>query len=128
MTVSAQSNNPRFAYDSYRRFVQMYGEVVKGIGGGGKANPFEHTLEALKKEKGVERDIDLAAEDLKGLVGSYKEIYARETGSPFSDNPWEQLLGAVEAVFGSWNIKRAIDYRRVHKIPHLHPQRPRPEQ
>jgi pyruvate,orthophosphate dikinase len=116
--LAAQSNNPRFAYDSYRRFVQMYGEVVKGIGGGGKANPFEHTLEALKKEKGVERDIDLAAEDLKGLVGSYKEIYAKETGSPFSDDPWEQLLGAIEAVFGSWNIKRAIDYRRVHKIPH----------
>ena len=116
--LASQSNNPRFAYDSYRRFVQMYGEVVKGIGGAGATNPFEHTLEALKKERGVERDIDLAADDLKALVASYKEIYAKETGSPFSDDPWDQLLGAVEAVFGSWNIKRAVDYRRVHKIPH----------
>jgi pyruvate,orthophosphate dikinase len=111
--LAAQSGNPRFAYDSYRRFVQMYGEVVKGIGGAA----FEHTLEALKREKGVERDIDLAADDLKSLVASYKQTYEKETGSPFSDDPWEQLLGAVEAVFGSWNIKRAIDYRRVHKIP-----------
>ncbi len=115
--LAAQSGNPRFAYDSYRRFVQMYGEVVKGIGGGGAENPFEHTLEELKHEKGVERDIDLEAEDLKALVKSFKDIYQKETGSPFSDDPWEQLLGAIEAVFGSWNIKRAIDYRRVHKIP-----------
>lgn len=115
--LAAQSNNPRFAYDSYRRFVQMYGEVVKDIGGGGGANPFEHTLEAMKRDRDVERDIDLSAEDLKSLVRSFKEIYANETGNPFSDDPWEQLLGAIEAVFGSWNVKRAVDYRRVHKIP-----------
>jgi pyruvate,orthophosphate dikinase len=112
--LAEQSGNPRFAYDSYRRFVHMYGSVVKGIGDAA----FEHPLEALKKEKGVERDIDLEADDLKSLVASFKQIYEKETGSPFSDDPWEQLLGAVEAVFGSWNIKRAVDYRRVHKIPH----------
>ncbi len=112
--LAKQSGNPRFAYDSYRRFVHMYGSVVKGISDAA----FEHPLDALKKEKGVERDIDLEADDLTSLVASYNQIYEKETGSPFSDDPWEQLLGAVEAVFGSWNIKRAIDYRRVHKIPH----------
>jgi pyruvate,orthophosphate dikinase len=111
--LAAQSGNPRFAYDSYRRFVHMYGSVVKGI----SDSAFEHPLDALKKDKGVERDIDLEADDLKSLVKSFKQIYEKETGHPFSDDPWEQLLGAVEAVFGSWNIKRAVDYRRVHKIP-----------
>ncbi len=111
--LAKQSGNPRFAYDSYRRFIHMYGSVVKGISDAA----FEHPLDALKKEKGVERDIDLEADDLKSLVASFKQTYEKETGSPFSDDPWEQLLGAVEAVFGSWNIKRAVDYRRVHKIP-----------
>jgi pyruvate,orthophosphate dikinase len=116
--LAAQANNPRFAYDSYRRFIQMYGEVVAGIGGkGGMDNPFETAIDSLKRQRGVERDIDLAAEDLKSLASSFKEIYQRETGLPFPDDPWTQLRGAIEAVFKSWYTKRAQEYRRVNRIP-----------
>ena len=116
--LANQSSNRRFAYDSYRRFVQMYGEVVYGIGGkGGANNPFEAAIEAMKLERGVDREIDLAAEDLKALAVRFKEIFQRETGEVFPDDPWEQLQGAIEAVFKSWNTKRAVDYRRINKIP-----------
>jgi pyruvate,orthophosphate dikinase len=116
--LAAQSNNPRFAYDSYRRFIQMYGEVVAGIGGkGGAANPFEAAIEAVKSKRGVEREIDLSGEDLQSLASSFKEIYERETSKPFPDDPRAQLRGAVEAVFKSWHTKRAREYRRVNKIP-----------
>jgi len=116
--LAAQSNNQRFAYDSYRRFIQMYGEVVAGIGGkGGAGNPFEAAIEALKSKRGVEREIDLAAVDLKSLASSFKEIYERETSTSFPDDPRAQLSGAVEAVFKSWHTKRAREYRRVNKIP-----------
>jgi pyruvate,orthophosphate dikinase len=116
--LAAQSNNPRFAYDSYRRFIQMYGEVVAGIGGkGGAANPFEAAIEALKHKRGVEREIELSGEDLQSLASSFKEIYEGETSTPFPDDPRAQLKGAVEAVFKSWHTKRAREYRRVNKIP-----------
>jgi pyruvate,orthophosphate dikinase len=116
--LAGQSNNPRFAYDSYRRFVQMYGEVVYGIGGKGASNnPFEAAIEELKEQRGVEREIDLAAEDLESLVKTFKQIFQRETKKPFPDQPWDQLQGAIEAVFGSWNTKRAVDYRRINKVP-----------
>ncbi len=116
--LAAQSNNARFAYDSYRRFVQMYGEVVAGIGGkGGAGNPFEAAIEELKHQRGVEREIDLAAEDLQSLASSFKEIYERETSTPFPDDPRAQLKGAVEAVFKSWHTKRAREYRRINRIP-----------
>ncbi len=116
--LAQQSNNERFAYDSYRRFVQMYGEVVYGIGGKGASNnPFEAAIEKLKHERGVVREIDLEADDLKSLVLEFKKIFQRETGKPFPDEPWDQLQGAIEAVFGSWNTKRAVDYRRINKIP-----------
>ena len=114
--LAQESGNPRFAFDSYRRLVQMYGSVVYDISGD-TGDPFEHALEAVKRERGVERDIDLAAEDLEALVGTFKDIVRQETGHGFPDDPWEQLWGAVEAVFRSWNGRRAVDYRRVHRIP-----------
>ncbi|UCG85371.1 MAG: pyruvate, phosphate dikinase [Gemmatimonadota bacterium] len=116
--LAARSGNPRFAYDSYRRFIQMYGEVVEGIGGkGGADNPFEAAIEAMKQKAGVERDIDLTPDDLQSLAQSFKEICRKETGQAFPDDPWDQVLSAVEAVFKSWNTKRAVEYRRINRIP-----------
>jgi len=115
--LARESGNPRMAYDSYRRLIQMYGNVVYGLDHAG-GDPFEHALEALKRERGVERDIDLSGEDLETLAGSFKEIVQGGTGRPFPEDPWDQLWGAVEAVFQSWNGRRAVDYRRVHRLPH----------
>ena len=114
--LAQEAGNPRFVYDSYRRLVQMYGDVVYGVTGE-TGDPFEQALEALKRERDVERDIDLSADDLEALVATFKQIVERETGHPFPDDPWEQLWGAIEAVFRSWNGRRAVDYRRVHRIP-----------
>ncbi|OGU32972.1 MAG: pyruvate, phosphate dikinase [Gemmatimonadetes bacterium RIFCSPLOWO2_12_FULL_68_9] len=116
-TLARRSGNARFAYDSYRRLVQMYGDVVFGIRGAGGRDPFDEALTALKSRRGAVRDIDLSAEDLRQLVATFKDIVRRETGCPFPDDPWHQLWGAIEAVFKSWQTKRAMDYRRVHKIP-----------
>ena len=113
--LAAQSGNPAFAYDSYRRFVQMYGEVVFGLKANG-ANPVEHAIEDLKRRRGVDRVIDLDSADLKDLVHTIKRIIHDETGKAFPDDPWDQLRGAVEAVFLSWNTRRAIKYRRAHRI------------
>jgi pyruvate,orthophosphate dikinase len=115
--LAAESGNARMAYDCYRRLIQMYGNVVYGLDHAG-GDPFEHALDALKRERGVERDIDLAAQDLEALAGTFKQIVERGTGRPFPDDPWDQLWGAVEAVFQSWNGRRAVDYRRVHRLPH----------
>ncbi len=115
--LARQSGNDRFAFDSYRRFVQMYAQVVFGLAGHGGKNPFEAALEELKQERGVERDIDLEAKDLRTLVDTYRSIVGNGTARPFPDDPWDQLWGAIEAVFKSWQTKRAIDYRRVHRIP-----------
>jgi pyruvate, orthophosphate dikinase len=109
----AGSANPRFAYDSYRRFVQMYGDVVFDLG---KA-PFEEVLDELKLRRHVQRDIDLPADDLRGLVREFKSIIQAKTGLPFPEEPTAQLWGAIEAVFKSWRTRRAVDYRRVHGIP-----------
>jgi pyruvate,orthophosphate dikinase len=109
----AHSKNPRFAYDSYRRFVQMYGDVVFDLG----KEPFEEVLAEAKARRKVKRDIDLPPEDLKALVGEYKSIIQSRSGLPFPDDPQQQLWGAIEAVFKSWRTKRAIDYRRVNGIP-----------
>ncbi|MEP7324377.1 MAG: pyruvate, phosphate dikinase, partial [Gemmatimonadota bacterium] len=111
--LTKQSNNPRFAYDSYRRFVQMYGAVVFDL----PKQPFEHLLEERKKACKVERDIDLPAEELTALVGDYKALILKETGRDFPDDPMDQLWGAIAAVFESWNTRRAIDYRKMHDIP-----------
>ncbi len=105
----AGSKNPRFAYDSYRRFVMMYGDVVYDIG---KAS-FEEELDKAKARRKVKRDIDLPADDLHDLVHDFKTIVKKRTGHPFPDDPQEQLWGAIEAVFKSWHTKRAKDYRQV---------------
>jgi pyruvate,orthophosphate dikinase len=117
-SLAQESGSPRFAYDSYRRLVQMYGEVVCGIKGQpGRPDPLAAALDEMKQRRKARRDIDLSAEDLQQLVGTFKAIVQRETGSPFPDDAWEQLWGAIEAVFKSWQTKRAVDYRRVHRIP-----------
>ena len=108
--LARESGNRQFVFDSYRRFVQMYGNVVFGIKGAADGrDPFEEALEALKHDRKCERDIDLAAADLESLVETFKDIVKRETGRPFPDDPWAQLWGAIEAVYGSWNSRRAVD-------------------
>ncbi|HEV8509869.1 MAG TPA: PEP/pyruvate-binding domain-containing protein, partial [Gemmatimonadales bacterium] len=109
----AGSKNPRFAYDSYRRFVQMYGDVVFDLG----KEPFEEVLDRAKARRKVKRDIDLPAEDLEAMVQEFKAIVQSRTGKPFPDDPQQQLWGAIEAVFKSWHTRRAKDYRAVHNIP-----------
>jgi pyruvate,orthophosphate dikinase len=109
----AGSKNPRFAYDSYRRFVQMYGDVVFDLG----KEPFAEVLDEYKRHHKVERDIDLPAEDLKALVREFKSIIQAKCGTPFPEDPTEQLWGAIAAVFQSWRTRRATDYRRVNGIP-----------
>jgi pyruvate,orthophosphate dikinase len=109
----AGSGNPRFAYDSYRRFVQMYGDVVFDLG----KEPFEEVLTEAKARRKAKRDIDLPADDLQALAHEFKAIIQSKKGLPFPEDPYDQLWGAIEAVFQSWRTKRAIDYRRVHGIP-----------
>ncbi len=111
--VAKQSGDKRFAYDSYRRFITMYSNVVLGI----EHHNFEDILEDHKIRKGVTLDTELAAEDWVALVARYKERVADEQGKPFPQDPHEQLWGAVGAVFGSWMNNRAITYRRLHSIP-----------
>ncbi|HEY7685554.1 MAG TPA: pyruvate, phosphate dikinase [Gemmatimonadales bacterium] len=106
------SGNPRFAYDSYRRFVHMYGDVVFDLG----KEPFEAVLEEVKRRRKAARDIDLPATDLEALVADYKAIIHAKCGVPFPEDPLTQLWGAIEAVFKSWRTRRALDYRRVHGI------------
>ena len=109
----AGSKNPRFAYDSYRRFVQMYGDVVFDLG----KEPFAEVLEEFKKRRRAERDIDLPADDLAALVHEFKSIIQAKRGVPFPDDAFAQLWGAIEAVFKSWRTRRAMDYRKVNGIP-----------
>ena len=116
--LAAASGNPRFAYDSYRRLVQMYGEVVFGIKGRpGHPDPFATALDAMKRQRGARRDIDLTAADLQRLAATFKDILQCEAGTAFPEDPWDQLWGAIEAVFKSWQTKRAVDYRRLNHIP-----------
>ncbi len=111
--LAATSGNDRFAQDSYRRLIQMFGKTVLGLDG----ELFEHAIDELKHAKGVTADVDLTAEDLAGLVETFKGIVERESGSPFPQDPRTQLDMAVEAVFRSWNADRAILYRRQERIP-----------
>ncbi len=113
--LAEQSGNARFAKDAYRRFIQMYGDVVMGV----EHENFEHALDAAKKRKGVTEDTGLDADDLDGVIAAYKEIYASHTGSPFPQAPLDQLWGAIDAVFGSWNSTRAIRYRQIEGIKGL---------
>ena len=107
------TNNPRFAYDSYRRFIQMFSDVVMGI----EKRLFEDKIDEIKEEKGVSFDTELDTNDLKKLVSQYKEIYRKEKGEKFPQNPKDQLIEAITAVFRSWNNPRAIVYRRLNDIP-----------
>jgi pyruvate, orthophosphate dikinase len=111
--LAAATGNRRFAYDSYRRLIQMYGEVVTGI----DAQRFEQALSDLKAARGAQQDVELGDDDLRELVETFKGIYAEETGSPFPEDAREQLTRAVRAVFESWNTPRAQVYRRAHRIP-----------
>lgn len=111
--VIVQSGDPRFAYDSYRRFIQMYSNVVMGMNG----ELLEDILEDMKEHKGVEEDTKLSAEDLKKLVGLFKDKVKETLGRDFPNDPHEQLWGAISAVFGSWMNQRAITYRRLNNIP-----------
>ena len=107
------TNNPRFAYDSYRRFIQMFSDVVMGI----EKRLFENKIDEIKEARGVEFDTELTADDLKELVDQYKVIYKKEKGEDFPQEPKTQLIEAVTAVFRSWNNPRAIVYRRLNDIP-----------
>ncbi len=111
--LATTANNPRFAYDSYRRFIQMYSDVVMGM----NSSLLEVTLEDMKAEKGIHLDTDLTADDLKTLVKKFKALVQQMTGQSFPHDPVEQLWGAITAVFKSWNTARAITYRDLHSIP-----------
>jgi pyruvate,orthophosphate dikinase len=117
--LARETGDERFAYDSYRRFVAMYGDVVLGIKGEGKEeDPFERILDAKKDALGVELDTELPASALKELVVEFKYEIWKTKQVKFPEDPWEQLWGAIGAVFGSWQNPRAVHYRRMYEIPH----------
>ena len=119
LALAKKSGNERFAWDSYRRFVQMYGDVVLGMKPESKEDidPFEEIMEELKETKGYELDTEFTVEDLKQLVADFKAAVTKRTGNVFPDDPWEQLWGSVMAVFDSWETPRAVYYRMLNKIP-----------
>src|SRR6478752_2158255 len=112
-SLAETSGDPRFAWDSYRRFIQMYADVVMGVDHG----LFEEALEIAKEDRGVSLDTDLGERDLSDLSRRYKAIVREEAGREFPDDPWEQLHGAIAAVFDSWESDRAKVYRRLNDIP-----------
>jgi len=111
--LAARADDARFAYDSYRRFIQMYGDVVLGV----EHHMFEDILEDAKDDHGYNLDTDLSADDWRDVTDKYLDMVVEETGNPFPQDPREQLWGAIGAVFGSWMNNRAITYRRLHAIP-----------
>jgi pyruvate,orthophosphate dikinase len=113
--LAKKTDNPRFAYDGYRRVIDMFGSTAMGV----EHEAFEHELSGLKKEKGVKLDTDLSADDLKELVKRYKKVYEKHVGEPFPQDPKEQLWKAIMAVFNSWMGKKAIEYRRIERITTL---------
>ena len=113
VAIANLTNNPRFAYDSYRRFIQMFSDVVMDI----EKRLFENLIDEMKEEKGVEVDTDLTADDLKVLVERFKDLYKKERGENFPQDPKTQLIESITAVFRSWNNPRAIVYRRLNDIP-----------
>ncbi len=117
--IALKSGNPRFAWDSYRRFVQMYGDVVLGMKPHSKEDidPFEEIIEHMKEEVGIKEDTEFTVENLKTLVARFKAAVLKVTGKDFPVDPWEQLWGAVAAVFESWMNDRAIYYRKLNNIP-----------
>ena len=117
--IIKESGNERFAWDSYRRFVQMYGDVVLNMKPESKEeeDPFEVIIDQVKEKKGITLDTELTPDDLKELVALFKTEIKKRTGSEFPTDPWEQLSGSISAVFGSWNNPRALTYRKLNKIP-----------
>jgi pyruvate, orthophosphate dikinase len=117
--LAKKTGNDRFAWDSYRRFVQMYGDVVMGLKPetSDEEDPFEIIIHQVKEEKQIEKDTDLTADDLKELVAKFKTAIKKKTGQDFPTDPWEQLCGSVMAVFDSWMNPRAATYRRLNNIP-----------
>lgn len=116
--LSEKSQNPRFAWDAYRRLIQMYGDVVLGLKPEkGETDPFDQQIQLLKSEKGVSRDSDLSVDDLRQLVRTFKQLIQEKTGNAFPQDPWVQLWGAIFAVFESWNNERAALYRKLNGIP-----------
>ena len=113
-TIAEMSGNPRWAWDCYRRFIQMYSDVVMEVG----KKYFEELIDKMKAEKGVTQDVELTADDLKVLAGQFKDEYKSKIGADFPSDPKEQLMGAVEAVFRSWDNPRANVYRRDNDIPY----------
>ncbi|MEE3502390.1 pyruvate, phosphate dikinase [Acidiphilium acidophilum] len=111
--LATESGDARFAWDSYRRFIQMYGSVVLGVA----HHRFEEIIETTKMDAGTIEDTQLTAEDWKQVVAAYQDVVAHETGKPFPQDPHDQMWGAIGAVFGSWMNQRAITYRRLHEIP-----------
>ena len=111
--IAKMSGNPRWAYDCYRRFIQMYSDVVMEVG----KKYFEELIDQMKAKRGVTQDVELTAEDLKELAGQFKAEYKSKIGQDFPTDPKEQLMGAIKAVFRSWNNPRAIVYRRMNDIP-----------
>ncbi len=113
-SIAAKSGNPRWAWDCYRRFIQMYSDVVMEVG----KKYFEQLIDKMKEEKGVKLDVELTAEDLKELASEFKAEYKEKIGNDFPDDPTEQLMGAIKAVFRSWDNPRANVYRRDNDIPY----------
>ncbi len=111
--IAKKSGNPRWAYDCYRRFIQMYSDVVMEVG----KKYFEELIDKMKEERGVHQDTDLTADDLKKLAQQFKDEYKLKIGAEFPSDPKEQMMGAIKAVFRSWNNNRAIVYRRMNDIP-----------
>ena len=114
-SLISKTGNPRFVWDAFRRFIQMFGNVVMGI----PHHTFEEVLDDVKSSRGVELDTHLSTEDLKEVVAEFKRIYDREIGKPFPENPWDQLKLSIDAVFGSWNNARARRYRQINEITGL---------
>lgn len=117
--VIKMTGNERFAWDSYRRFIQMYSSVVMGLKPESKddLDPFEEIIDNLKDKRRIEQDTEFTVQDLQDLVYDFKDIVKKRTGTPFPTNPWDQLWGAIAAVFDSWNGDRAIYYRKMHGYP-----------
>ena len=113
-TIAKQSGNPRWAWDCYRRFIQMYSDVVMEVG----KKYFEELIDKMKADRGVKQDVDLTADDLKELANQFKAEYKEKIGADFPDEPKEQLMGAIKAVFRSWDNPRANVYRRDNDIPY----------
>lgn len=112
--IAEKSNNPRWAWDCYRRFIQMYSDVVMEVG----KKYFEELIDKMKADRGVKQDVELTADDLKELANQFKAEYKEKIGADFPDDPKEQLYGAIKAVFRSWDNPRANVYRRDNDIPY----------